>query len=50
MSKNSKVTSSILFFAESTPSPKDFDLSGSFLPDVFPDGDPSQYALPVQMS
>jgi hypothetical protein len=27
--------------------PKDFDLSGSLLPDVFPEGDPSQYALPV---
>jgi hypothetical protein len=27
----------------------DFDLSGSLLPDVFPEGDPSLYALPVYL-
>jgi hypothetical protein len=31
----------------SSSATKGFDLTGSLLPEVFPDGDPSQYALPV---
>ena len=34
------------FFTVTTPA---FDLSGSLIPDVYPEGDPSQYALPIFM-
>ncbi len=35
------------FLAVSKTSTKKFDLSGSLIPDVYPEGDPSEYALPI---
>ena len=33
--------------SKTSPTTSSFDLSGSLIPDVYPEGDPSQYALPV---
>ena len=44
------IPKTVFSISDSTQSPKGFDLSGSLLPEVFPEGDPSQYALPVFLS